>query len=510
MEQELEQLTTRSREAIRQLLNAIIPTPLNRQTISEAEAVLKDLDRHAEAIQETQLFPLEADVLQEFVEDSGQHLIDAGDALQGLQTPSEETSPAQYIEAAFRHFHTLKGNAGAVGLTLIENIAHMVESILEPMKADHQNIQGPHVKILLHTVETLLQSVASLSGNDEMQLHDIQGIQKRLEQLIALSSTTSGQTHDAKSLGDLLVEMGVTTPEAVQLALEQQHIPVGQLLVSMGEVEQEDVEKALAQQRAAGKNTPLVSSSESDVSVLVSSRQEIRLPLNKVNHLVDQTEILERTVQSLIKGDSLNAILELEQQVQLLQKSANSLRCVELEPTFRKMSRVAYNVAQRLNKQVEVTLQGETLEIEKTLVDQLNDPLLHLIRNAVDHGIESPEIRATADKPEVGQIRLIARQNQGQLHISLEDDGHGLDREKILQHAQHRGIVSSQQKLTDNEVWQLIFAPGFSTAQEVSSVSGRGIGMDVVKSSIEALQGRIEIQTTPQQGTQFVLRFPLS
>jgi two-component system chemotaxis sensor kinase CheA len=187
-----------------------------------------------------------------------------------------------------------------------------------------------------------------------------------------------------------------------------------------------------------------------------------------------------------------------------------SMRMVPLKATFQKLTRLVRDVAAKLGKDVEFVTEGEDTEIDRNMVDVVGDPLVHMVRNAVDHGVESPEDRLRAGKPRTGRVKLSAYQAGGSVIVELRDDGKGLSRDHIVRKAVERGLIESDRGMTDGEVFQLIFAPGFSTAEQVTDVSGRGVGMDVVKRNIESVRGRVEIASEPGQGTTFYVRLPLT
>jgi two-component system chemotaxis sensor kinase CheA len=184
---------------------------------------------------------------------------------------------------------------------------------------------------------------------------------------------------------------------------------------------------------------------------------------------------------------------------------------VPVGATFRKMNRVVRDLSMRSGKQIELVLRGEETELDRNIVEEIHDPLLHMIRNSVDHGIEKPEAREAVGKSPAGQITLAAFHQGGNVVIQIQDDGAGLDRDRILKKAVAQGLVaSSTDDLSEQEVFNLIFAPGFSTAEKVTDISGRGVGMDVVRRNIETLRGKIEIQSAPGQGTTFSIHLPLT
>ncbi len=243
----------------------------------------------------------------------------------------------------------------------------------------------------------------------------------------------------------------------------------------------------------------------------------IRISLNRLEKLmnfVGEMVILQTVLKEQVQIDSSlllrKTVSQLGKVTKEVQDISMSLRMVPLKQTFQKMLRIVRDTSSELGKTVDLRTQGEETELDKTILDNLSDPLVHLIRNAVDHGIESKKARAEANKPEQGTIWLRAFHQSGNLMIEVEDDGGGLDPEKLKKRAIEKGILSQNNNLNDRDAYQLIFAPGFSTKTEVTSISGRGVGMDVVKTNIERMQGEISIETEIGKGTRFKVRLPLT
>lgn len=215
-------------------------------------------------------------------------------------------------------------------------------------------------------------------------------------------------------------------------------------------------------------------------------------------------------LRDLELNDFQSSAYKLHQMIRELQDIASGMRLVPITAVFKKMQRLGRDLAKKTKKTFDFIVQGEETEIDKLVVAALSDPLVHMIRNSVDHGLETDEERAQTGKTEKAKVWLTAKQVSGEIIISIKDNGRGLNREKILSRAIERGIISDKQSLTDTEVWDLIFEPGFSTAETVSDLSGRGVGMDVVRTTITDLRGRIEIESIQGQGSVFNLIIPLS
>lgn len=243
----------------------------------------------------------------------------------------------------------------------------------------------------------------------------------------------------------------------------------------------------------------------------------MRVPAFRLDEMVNQLGellIATATLQSLIQQSGNTALSETAEHIQHLvddiQGTALQLRMVQIGDTFSRFNRVVRDIASSLGKDIRLQIEGAETELDKSMVERISDPLMHLVRNAMDHGLESPAERLAAGKPSQGLLALSAYHDSGSIVIEIKDDGRGINRKKVLQKAIEKGIVSKTAELTNVEIDELIFAAGFSTADEVSNLSGRGVGMDVVRKNIEALRGTVHIVSTPGQGTTFQLRLPLT
>ncbi len=239
-------------------------------------------------------------------------------------------------------------------------------------------------------------------------------------------------------------------------------------------------------------------------------RERLDKMINQIGELVIGTSMVEQDWGRFHGEMESSALVQLGKIVRDLQEMSLSLRMVPIAATFQKMARIVRDLSLRLGKQIRFETEGEDTELDKTVVDQIGDPLLHMIRNSVDHGIELPAQRIAAGKPAEGRVCLRAYHQGGNFIIEIQDDGRGLDRDRILKKAIDRGIVGESDNLTDDDVYALIFSPGFSTAEQVTDVSGRGVGMDVVRRNVEALQGSISIRSTPGKGCRMIVRLPLT
>ncbi len=232
--------------------------------------------------------------------------------------------------------------------------------------------------------------------------------------------------------------------------------------------------------------------------------------INQIGELVIGASMVEQELLSVAAGRGLESMSALGKIVRDLQEMSLGLRMVPIDATFQKMNRVVRDVAKKLSKQIQFVTTGDDTELDKSVVDQISDPLVHMVRNAADHGIEPPEDRIAAGKPAEGVVSLRAYQQGGNIYIELKDDGRGLNRQRILQKGIERGLVDADANLSDAEICNLIFQPGFSTAETVTDVSGRGVGMDVVRRNVESLQGSVSIKSIEGQGSTITVRLPLT
>jgi two-component system chemotaxis sensor kinase CheA len=239
-------------------------------------------------------------------------------------------------------------------------------------------------------------------------------------------------------------------------------------------------------------------------------RQRLDELINQIGELVIGASMVEQEILSIAGGHGLESMSGLGKIVRDLQEMSLGLRMVPIAATFQKMNRVIRDVAKKVGKQINFITSGDDTELDKSVVDQISDPLVHMVRNAADHGIESPEDRVACGKPAEGVVTLRAYQQGGNVYIELIDDGHGLNRQRIMDKAVERGLVPPDANLSDAEICNLIFQPGFSTAKEVTDVSGRGVGMDVVRRNVEALQGSVSVKSVEGHGSTITVRLPLT
>jgi two-component system, chemotaxis family, sensor kinase CheA len=313
-----------------------------------------------------------------------------------------------------------------------------------------------------------------------------------------------------KRLGEILVERGAISEDFLGEALGNQK-KLGQVLVETKQVSSGDVESALQEQ----EHTKRVKERRQSEKGVGSST--IRVGSDKLDYLVDlvgELVTVQARISQLSGKDEMAGLRlvseQLERLVEELRDNTMSLRMVPIGTTFNSYRRLVRDLSRDLGKKVELETEGAETELDKTMIERLGDPLVHLIRNSIDHGVESPEKRRSMGKAESGLVKLSARHVGATVQITVSDDGSGLDRDRIYRKAVEKGIVQEDIALSDDEVYMLIFEAGFSTAPEVSSVSGRGVGMDVVKKQIDALRGSVSVESHVGEGTRITLNLPLT
>lgn len=317
-------------------------------------------------------------------------------------------------------------------------------------------------------------------------------------------------------IGEILVKGKALTENELQEALTIQHTllqgdgtvqaqttpPIGEVLVQQKMVHREVVDAAVEKQQT-------LRSSVGAKSIRVDAAK-----LDDLINLIGEMVIAGAgsTLNAYASGDSalIESVSTLNRLVEEVRDSALRLRMVQIGDTFTRFQRVVRDVSKELNKQIELVITGAETELDKTVIEKIGDPLMHLVRNAMDHGIEAPDIRVAKGKPAAGTLSLNAYHDSGSIVIEVADDGAGLDRDRILRKAVDKGLVGTEAQLEDQEIYNLIFEPGFSTAESVTNLSGRGVGMDVVKRNIEALRGQVELESRPNGGTTFRVRMPLT
>ena len=429
--------------------------------------------------------------------------------LEASTASSGSVDPAR-VDAIFRAVHSVKGSGSFLDLATLVSVAHEAESLLDLFRKGRATLEPRHITVMCRVVDFFL----GLLDQVEVEFHD-RGHESEAQGLIAAiraemqpgAVTAAGVPSDAPSApSPATSEVAPTEKVAEAPAVEAPVAPVAAV--------------AAGSESAASAAEAGAGAGEGDERRRRSESGSIRVDLDKLDALMDLVGelILAETMVTHnpeLEGhhfpDFQRASLQLNRITRSIQDVAMSVRMVPISGTFRKMLRLVRDLAQKQGKQVELALEGEGTEIDKTVVVAIADPLVHIIRNAVDHGIESPDVRRAAGKPATGHIRMEATHEGGEIRITIEDDGKGLDRDAILAKARAKGLLDpARTDVEEAEIFRFIFAPGFSTAAQVSDVSGRGVGMDVVRRNIDKLGGRVDVASTLGAGTTIRIRLPLT
>ncbi len=455
------------------------------------------------------------DMIDAFVEESTD-LLDQVE--QQLLAAERAPIPPDTVDRIFRSIHTVKGNAGFFWFTRVEKECMAMEEALDGYRKAGAQLDHEAASRFIDMLDTVRESVravesAAASTDEAARTGEHAG-----------GRAGDGQQTDA--LGEILLQMGEIDEDSLQRALERQQRRLGEILVTEEHVTPDSVDKALAEQAKRRTVTP------SSSAEYATTRKDIRVDTTKLDKLFELVGELI-TAESMVLGGLHDAngrgshngngsrsegssVIEkaasyLQKITREMQEITLSIRMIPLEATFGKMRRLVRDLARRFEKDVAIEISGEDTEMDKNVIEEISDPLVHIIRNAIDHGIETGDQREAAGKPRRGTIWLSAKHEGNEIWITVRDDGRGLSRDRILAKAYHQGLVSeADPDLTDEQVYHFIFEPAFSTADEVSEISGRGVGMDVVRQNIEKLRGKIDLKSEPGAGTTFVLRIPLT
>lgn len=448
------------------------------------------------------------DLIVEFITECREYIENAEAALLELEMNPQEMGA---VNTVFRAFHRIKGTAAFLGLTILAELAHHAESLLSRMRDGEIQCTGGYANLALRSVDMLKELVQwlqdALGGSPQETPSGLSELMHVLSDPEGVGVSEDDLTAPPPRLGDLLVAEGSVTREDVETAAAVQgQESLGIALTRSGSASVETVAKALrTQRRMAGFEHTV------DSSVRVRTDRLDRL-IDMVGELVIAHAMVAQDAIVLPGGhhDFLKKISHSGKITRELQDLTMSMRMVSFKATFQKMARVVRDVAQKGNKLVNFTTEGEDTEIDRNMVDVISDPLIHMVRNAVDHGIESPEEREQRNKPSIGMVKVSAYHAGGNVVVALQDDGRGLNRDELVEKGISRGLIESGKNMSDSDVFNLLFEPGFSTAEQVTDVSGRGVGMDVVKRSLEALNGRVDITSELGNGTTFSVRLPLT
>ena len=400
----------------------------------------------------------------------------------------------ELIEQVFRNFHSFKGNAGFFGYADFEKLSHKAENLLDSVRDGRSSASQAIISVLLSVVDVLRIGVHSLEKGELISIPNLAQLLRAMDEVE--TGSVEQATPTASSEEDQETDKAASKPSQPKNG--------------------DSAEKDEGQDAPAGGGR----SGGADKKSAAASQMALRVDVEKLDQLLDLVGEMVISVSMVSNSPDLvglnldrfeKSIMHLTKITRDIQDVSMSMRMIPLSGVFRKMVRLVRDVSMKENKKVDLEIIGEETEVDKTIIEQISDPLVHLIRNAVDHGVEAPAQRLAAGKPETGRVTLEAKHSAGEVWILIKDDGNGINRDKLLKKAIERGIANEDAYgWKDEDVYKLVFEPGLSTAAQVSSISGRGVGMDVVKRNIEKLRGHIDIRSTPGAGTIFILRIPLT
>ncbi|TVQ51824.1 MAG: chemotaxis protein CheA [Phycisphaerales bacterium] len=436
----------------------------------------------------------EDDNLQEFMCEAKEHLASAEQAVLELEDNLEDK---ELINTVFRAFHTIKGVAGFMSLTPIVELAHNAEYLLDAARYDKIQLNSTLLDLVLNSCDMLTQFIGLLEGGPAPQRSRFEQLKKQLE---------------AASRGDDVGPVSRDAAEPAPSPSTQENVDAAS--TSETDLPADTTEPSDPDSDKAEKTRAKLMSRKADQTVKVSTGRMDNLVTMVGELVIAQQMVVQDAERNAEENERLQRHLaHTTKIIRDLQEVSMSLRMVSVRSTFQKMARLVRDVSNRAGKKIRFSTEGDDVELDRNVVEEIADPLVHMVRNACDHGVEPGEERVQIGKPEEGRVTLRAYHSGGSIVIEIEDDGRGLDREKILTKAIDKGIFPQDRKpedMSDSDVFNMIFMPGFSTAEQVTDISGRGVGMDVVRRNIESLRGKVEIRSVLGKGTVFMMRLPLT
>ena len=437
------------------------------------------------------------ETLQVFLADATDRLVQAQSLILELE---KDFTDLELVNKLFRIFHTIKGECGFLKIASLGELTHNVENLLDGLRSKKILPNEEMIELLLEGLDMARQIVQKLRVGDFVVFSDL-SMEPYFERLEKASSQARS------SLGDILVQEGKLKEVDVVRILQKQKESAytkkfGEIAVKENYLSAQELQDTLGKQKSEESAPKETRTDHSDPIIKVRA--------SKVNFLVDMIGELLISMGQMTENSP--ALVQMRKITRALQFGAMELRTETILTLFSNTKRVIRDLSKKLGKPVKLEISGEDLEIDRNLIEKLDEPLIHLVRNSLDHGLESPEDRVKVGKDPVGTILLGAERRGNSIVISVGDDGGGLNRGRILAKAIQMGVIRPEaaESMTDAQVHNLIFASGFSTQENVSQISGRGVGMDIVRSVVTDNRGRIEIQSQPGKSTRFNLSFPLS
>jgi two-component system chemotaxis sensor kinase CheA len=424
------------------------------------------------------------DMIMQFIADSKDLLETTENNLLKLE---KEPDDFDLIATIFGAIHSIKGNSGFMGFEEIQEISMDTEMILDSLRKKELEADPIVVSLLLSNIETLINRVNNIGIESNPPATEVKQVQPTPKVSVA------------------------TPPEKVAAKVEPvQNVPSEK--IAPKPIVNQNVAPTIVKEKKDEQNV--------SKNFQQTQKQDIRVETVKIDKLFDLVGELITIETMVTKNPDLNGLImpnfvkaanQLNKITRELQEITMSVRMMPLEGLFNKMKRLIRDVSIKLGKKVDLTISGQETEMDKNVIDEISDPLVHILRNSMDHGVETPEVRIASGKSDTGAVHLSARYEGNEILISVKDDGAGINKERVLQKAEEKGLLQvPAEKMTDKEIFTLIFEPGFSTAAQVTDISGRGVGMDVVRKNIEKLRGAIDVESVLHKGTTVTLRIPLT
>ena len=460
---------------------------------------------------------MEPDFLETFLSEASETL----DAWEASCLRLEKAPTPENLDDLFRRAHNLKGSAKSVGLLDLGNLVHQAEDLITRLRNRELNIGPTVISALLECQKFLSHWIQQLQSSPEYN-PDVQPFVNILLPFKAVTETsapaeslgfeifddsatstpsTPVPSTNNNDIGNILISSGDVTQQQIELAITQQQRKLGQVLVDNGIVSREQVDAALEKQKHSGHKP--------DETIRVSLKK-LDSMVRLISELSIQVAIIRNAKESeLLGGAQAAEAIDLAAKVtQDLHTEAMAMRMQPLEGLFQRLERVCRDIGREQKKSIQVILKGAEVELDKSVIEKMKDPLVHILRNAVDHGIETTTEREQTEKNAVANITIEGIQTAANVVIKISDDGRGLSLDRIRKKAIEKGLIAANATLSDDEIRQLIFIPGFSTAEKITDVSGRGVGMDVVKQTVNELRGSIWIESEFGAGTEFSINLP--
>ncbi|GBF43006.1 putative chemotaxis protein CheA [Leptospira ellinghausenii] len=470
------------------------------------------------------------DLLLGFIQEGFELIEDCENAILAIEEiqNSHGNFDEELMNNLFRSVHTFKGSSGLLKLETLVKLTHEAETLMDLLRNQKLLPTDELTQVLIDTFDrmrVLLSKVETLKANPEMdpptelQIQALQGEINKLKQH-SIVETVLEKPKKEKKIYEIFEEEPPKETKKKSNVYEIFDEVSTQEVSKNKKFEIFEEELKQTQTEVISNNSKIERLGDQNKPVIFNIRKEIKVANDKLDSLLDlvgelviaESNVTQHPTIKSIRNESLNSALTRFHKILLdLQEVAFSTRMIPISGVFQKMSRLVRDLQKQSGKKVLLHIKGEDTEIDKSIVDLIADPIVHILRNSIDHGLETPEERIDRGKVDTGNIYLSARQSVNEVWVMIKDDGRGLDRNKILDKAKQNGLISGDtSSLNDQEVFNLIFLPGLSTAKVVSDISGRGVGMDIVRQNIVKLGGKIEIHSQFGAGTTFVLRIPLS